>query len=78
MSDVVNQTSAQSIGWQEHVVRMRANIGYMLSELDDLKGSVGDTSAPREVVLAFHTAAAAFFEREMRVFVEARLGEGRN
>ncbi len=57
---------------------MRANIGYMLSELDDLKGSVGDTSAPREVVLAFHTAAAAFFEREMRVFVEARLGEGRN
>ena len=75
MGEIVNRTYKKSLDWQAPLTWLRANQGYLRSELEDLAPDERDTERIRVLLRLFDVAHERFINAEVNLFAEARTAE---
>lgn len=75
MAEVVNRTSEVATNWQQHIVWIRVNIGFIKAELVHVSSQGHDISGIQALLHSFESAFEQFCRCELEVFVAARLSE---
>ena len=75
MADIINTTYQIAQRWQEHVLWIRVNIGYMTAEEETLRKEGDDTTQIQQILKDFVDRLDEFLAAETDIFTLARTVE---